>query len=242
MHRWKRNLVLPITMVAITLSFLIALQVLTQKNVSAAEQMSAQRTAQMKAVLLNSQTQNTKLQEEHRDLSEKLNLAQKQVEADPQLLVQMNQLHILEGTQAVEGPGIQISIDDRSKRVLFPLSTDDIATLINTLKFAGAEAISLNGQRIVGSTAIVLSGSSTMLVNQVPINRATGASYELNAIGDQNTLYDYFSKLQAKALKQSGVTVRIVRKTLRIPSYKGTYTFKNAVPLIIPKPIHSGAT
>lgn len=35
---------------------------------------SAQRTAQMKAVLLNSQAQNTKLQEEHRDLSEKLGL------------------------------------------------------------------------------------------------------------------------------------------------------------------------
>ena len=235
MHHWKKNLALPITMVAIALCFLIALQILTQKNVLAAEQMSAQRMAQMKAVLSNSKTQNIQLQEEHRDLSEKLNLAQKPVGTDPQLLAQLKQLQILEGTQAMEGPGIQISINDRSKKVLFPLSVDDISTTINTLKFAGAEAISLNGQRIVGSTAIVLSGSSTMLVNKVPINRATGVSYELNAIGDQNTLYDYFSKLQAKALKQSGVTVRIVRKTLRIPSYKGMYTFKNAVPSIVPE-------
>jgi len=174
------------------------------KNVSAAEQISAERMTQMKSVLSNSLAQNTKLQKDHRDLLDKLDAARKRVGTDPQLLAQLIQLQMLEGTQEVEGPGIQISIDDRNKKGFpYALSTDDLARMINTLKFAGAEAISINGQRIVGSTAIVLSGSSTILVNQVPINRTEGISYELNAIGDQDTLLDYFSKLEASNLKQN---------------------------------------
>lgn len=233
MHRWKRSLALPVTLVAIALGFLISLQAQTQKNVSAAEQINAERMTQMKSVLSNSQAQNIKLQEDHRVLSEELDAARKKVGTDPELLAQLAQLQMLEGTQAVEGPGIQISIDDRKAH--FPLSTDDLARMINTLKFAGAEAISLNEQRIVGSTAIVLSGSSTILVNKVPINRAEGIPYELNAIGDQDTLLDYFSKLEAPELKKDSKTVSITRKTLRIPSYKGAYVFKQAKPLVVPE-------
>lgn len=231
MHRWKRSLALPVTMVAIALGFLISLQVQTQKNVSAAEQISAERLNQMNSVLANSQAQNAKLLEVHRNLIDQLDAARKKVGTDPQLLQQLNQLQILEGTQAVEGPGIQISIDDRDKKALFPLSTDDIARMINTLKFAGAEAISLNGQRIVSTTAVVLSGNSTILVNQVPINRSEGIPYELDAIGDQDTLLDYFSKLEGPLLKQNGQTVSITRKTLSLPSFKGAYTFKYAKPV-----------
>lgn len=230
MQHWKRSLALPVSMVAIALGFLISLQAQTQKNVSAAEQISSERMNQMKSVLSNSQADNAKLQENHRVLVEKLDAARKRLGTDPQLLTQLKQLQMLEGTQAVEGPGIQISIDDRNNKVIFPLSTEDIARMINTLKFAEAEAIAINGQRVVGSTAIVLSGSSTVLVNQVPINRTEGIPYELDVIGDQDTLLDYFSKLEAPGLKQNGITVSITKKTLRIPSYKGAYSFKFAKP------------
>ena len=227
-----RTLALPVTLVAIALGFLISVQAQTQKNVSAAGQISAERMTQMKSVVSNSQAQNTKLQQEHSALLKQLVVARKQVGTDPQLLAQLAQLQMLDGTQAVEGPGIQISINDR--KATFSLYSEDIAKMINTLKFAGAEAISINGQRIVSSTDIVMSGSSTILVNGEPINGAPGIPYELNAIGNQDTLYDYFSKLEATTLKQNSITVSIVRKTLRIPSYNGTYIFKNAVPVIVP--------
>ncbi|HUX46566.1 MAG TPA: DUF881 domain-containing protein [Desulfosporosinus sp.] len=230
MHRWKRTLALPVTLVAIALGFLISLQAQTQKNVSAAEQISAERMTQMKSVLANSQAQNELLQKVHSKLLGELDEARKRVGTDPQLLAQLTKFQMLDGTLAVEGPGIIISIDDRGKKVLFPLTTDEISRMINTLKFAGAEAISLNGQRIVGTTAIVLSGSSTILVNQVPINRAEGVPYELSAIGNQDTLLDYFTKLEATNLQQNGLTVSIARKTVRIPSFKGAYTFKQAKP------------
>ena len=234
MYSRIRTLALPVTLVAIALGFLIFLQVQSQKNGSSVEQISSESMIQMKSELSNSQTKNAELQDDHRDLLEQLDLARKIEGTDPQLLDQLKRSQILEGTQAVEGPGIKISLDDRNKKVLLPLDTDDIAKMINTLKFAGAEAISINGQRIVASTAIVLSGSSTILVNQVPINCAEGIPYELNAIGNPETLLDYFSKLEAPKFKLEGMTVSIVRKQLRIPSYKGTYSFKDAVPFSIP--------
>ncbi|TGE36696.1 DUF881 domain-containing protein [Desulfosporosinus fructosivorans] len=230
MQHWKRTLALPVTLVAIALGFLISLQAQTQKNVSAAEQIGAERMTQMRSVLSNSQTQNTQLQKDNRVLVEQLEKARKKVGTDPALLAELVQLQMLEGTQAVEGPGIQVSIDDR--KAPFPLAPDDIARLINTLKYAGAEAISINGQRVVSSTAIVLSGSSIFLANTVPINRVEGIPFELNAIGDQATLLDYFSQLEATVLKQNGSTVSIARKTVRIPSYKKAYVFKHAKPLI----------
>ena len=234
MHRWIGNLALPVTMVEVALGLMIAFQPQTQNNVTEVEQMNGVSRGQVESVLSNSQVQNTKLQENHRVLLAQLNSAREKVGIDPRLIAELDQLQILEGTQAVDGPGIQINIDDSKKQALFPLSPEEIATMINTLKFAGAEAISLNDQRIVGSTAIVLSGSSTILVNQVPINSVESAHYELNAIGNQDTLLDYFSKLEAPGLKQKGLTVSIVRKALNVPSYKRTYTFKHAEPLIVP--------
>ena len=226
MRRWERTLALPVTLVAIALGFLVALQFQTHKNVSAAEQISAERMAHMKTILENSQAQNAQLKENHRLLSEQLEKARQQGGTDPALLAKLVKVQILDGTQAVEGPGIQISIDDRKND--FPLRTVDLARLINTLKFAGAEAISINGQRIVSTTSIVWSGSSIIFVNNKPINRAEGIPYELFAIGDQDALMDYFAGIEVPGLKEEGRTVNVAKKELRIPAYSGSYTFKHA--------------
>ncbi|MHB8126022.1 MAG: DUF881 domain-containing protein [Desulfitobacteriaceae bacterium] len=232
MWRWKRKLALPVTMVCIVLGFMISIQVQTHKNVSAAELINQQRLAVMKAVLNNSVAQNTQILAEHSNLSDQLDQARKQGSTDPKVLAELSQIQMMDGTQSVQGSGVVITIDDRKQgqKVVFPLTTDDLARLINTLKFAGAEAISLNGQRIVSSTAIVLSGSSTILVNQVPINRPQGVPYEVMAIGNQDMLEDYVSKLEAAPLKQGGIIVSIARKTVQLPSYKGSYSFRLATP------------
>lgn len=230
MSSFKRKLALPVTLVAIALGFLISLQINTQKNVTAAGQINQQRLEAMKTVLNNSMAQNARLQEEHRDLGNRLEQARQQGGADSGVLTEISQTRMMDGTQSVQGPGIVITIDDRKQgqKVVFPITTDDLLRIINTLKFAGAEAISLNGQRIVSSTAIVLSGSSTILVNQVPINRPQGVPYEIMAIGNQDTLEDYVSKLEAVSLKQGGIAVSITRKIIQLPSFKGSYTFSFA--------------
>lgn len=229
---WKRSLALPVTLVAMALGILISIQIQTQQNVSAAELINKQRLDAVKGVLSNVQAENAKLKADHQALSRQLNQVQQQG-ADPAMLAALDQTKIMDGTRAVQGPGIQMNIDDRKQanKIVFPITTDDLTRIVNTLRFAGAEAISINGQRIVGNTAIVLSGNSTILVNQVPINRATGIPYEIDAIGNQDTLVDYISNLEAAPLKQNaGVNVSITRKVVQIPAFKGSYSFRIAQP------------
>ncbi len=232
MTRWKRELALPVTLVAIALGFLISIAVQTQKNVSAAEQINAQRMTAAKSVLTNIQAQNDQLKQTNKELRARLEQARKQGGTDPSLLADLAQAGILDGTRKVEGPGVQIFIDDRKQdhKTVLPLTPDNLLEIVNTLRFAGAEAIGINQQRIVASTAIVYSGSSTILVNQVPITRVEGIPYQIDVIGNQDTLVDYFSNLEADALKKAGINVSIVRKVVQIPAFKGSRVFRLAKP------------
>lgn len=225
----KKVLSIPVTLVAIALGVLISLSIQTQRNVEALDQLQAQRLSSIKNLIANSQAENTRLKEEHDKLTSQLDQARKQGGTSPEMLAELDRYRMMDGTVAVQGPGIQITIDDRQQdhKTVFPLTTDDLMRIANTLKFGGAEAISINGQRVVGSTAIVMSGS-TKLVNQVPITRTEGMPYEILAIGDQDQLVDYFGKLEATGLKQSGISVSIVRKAVQIPSYKGTYNISKS--------------
>lgn len=232
MKRWKRQLALPVTLVAIALGFLISVAMQTQRNVSAAEEINAQRMSAAHAVLSNVQAQNAALKKINKELTVQLDQDRKQGGTDPHTLAQLTQVEILAGTRAVQGPGVQIFIDDRKQdhKLTLPLSPDNLLEIINTLKFAGAEAISVNNQRIIDSTAIVYSGSSTILVNQVPIIRVKGIPYEIDAIGNQATLMDFFTNLEGNVLKANGITFSIERKTVQVPAYKGAWTFRFAKP------------
>ncbi|MEA4902852.1 DUF881 domain-containing protein [Desulfitobacterium sp.] len=224
----KKVLTISVTFVAVALGVLISLSTQTQKDVEALDQIQSQRVAFANNLLINAQTETAQLQEEHKNLTAQLDEARNQGGTSPALLSLLDQYRMMDGTVAVQGPGIVITIDDRQQehKTVFPLTTDDLMAIANILHFAGAEAVSINGQRIVAPTAIVMSGS-TKLINQVPITRTEGMPYEILAIGNQDQLVDYFSKLEAIGLKQAGISVSIARKNVVIPSYKGVYNIGN---------------
>ena len=70
-------------------------------------------------------------------------------------------LSIIAGTKDVQGEGIVINLDDSNKKAtnsvddsLFIVHDADLQMIINELKAAGAEAISINEERIVTTSAI----------------------------------------------------------------------------------------
>ena len=89
------------------------------------------------------------------------------------------------GLDEVTGPGITITLSDSKldiNSVLDPNSLivhdGDILSVINELKNAGAEAISINDQRMVPTTGIICGG------NIIDINKEkVGAPFEIKAIG-----------------------------------------------------------
>lgn len=89
------------------------------------------------------------------------------------------------GALAVEGPGVRVVVDDapNATGVEQEVLDEDLQKLANALWQSGAEAISINGQRLTNLTAIRLAGSA------VTVNyRSLARPYVVSAIGDPNSI------------------------------------------------------
>lgn len=106
------------------------------------------------------------------------------------LLKEINNVRMLAGLEDVEGPGIRIILADNEDEELVGSDFNDdiihdldVLTILNDLRKAGAEAISINGQRVVSSSEIKCGG---------PIIRINGRSsanpFVITAIGDPKLL------------------------------------------------------
>lgn len=105
---------------------------------------------------------------------------------------ELQKVDVLAGLTPVHGQGIILYLQDSKKTPpsnrLFDadkyiIHDVDLQQVVNELAASGAEAISINGQRIIARTAIRCVGP-TIQVNGIPIV----PPFEVKAIGDKNTL------------------------------------------------------
>ena len=96
----------------------------------------------------------------------------------------------MSGFSDVQGEGIVISMDDGVREIYaWEEASDiivhdlDILLIINDLIGAGAEAISINGQRLINSTEISCSGHSIRINNQF-----FAQPFIIKAVGEASTL------------------------------------------------------
>ncbi len=136
------------------------------------------------------------------------------------------------GLTEVNGQGVSIVCKDgevSSSSILtsqYLVHDGDLLNLINALKNAGAEAISVNEQRIVNKTSVYCSGNIIMINNE-----RVGSPFVIKAIGNPEALYgaiimpgSYYSKM-----KDDGVQVSITKEnSLVIPKYNGNYKYEYA--------------
>nr|WP_246211808.1 DUF881 domain-containing protein [Phytoactinopolyspora alkaliphila] len=98
------------------------------------------------------------------------------------------------GTSAVAGPGVSVVLDnaerpEEAERPDMARVLDlDLQQVVNGLWAAGAEAISVNGQRVSALSAIRMA-NDVILVNSRPLS----PPYYVQAIGDSRTLPNHFS-------------------------------------------------
>ena len=140
------------------------------------------------------------------------------------------------GVIAVEGPGIIVTIDD-SKRPskpgenpnLYLIHDDDILKVINELWAAGAEAISINEQRLIASSEVRCAGP-TLSVN----NSRYSPPYEVRVIGEPTTLENALKMRGGviETLQFWGIQVTMKKQDdVKVPAYKGAFRFEFAKPL-----------
>ena len=106
------------------------------------------------------------------------------------------------------------------------ISPEDLRELLNELKAAGAEAISINGQRIVYDSYIVEIGGAFIRVNGEMIV----SPYEVKAIGNPTYLESGLSKKQYGYIdtkQEEGKDVKLVRSdNIKINKYTGDLNFE----------------
>lgn len=194
MSERKHDSVLSVTIICLVLGAMLALQFRTQLQMG---DVSGYRRADALAQMLaNTRSQADQQREEITTLRAELGKYQASVMDKDKLMGLVNERlasdQIALGLVDVKGPGVAISIADSSLRAdapgaeeLFLVHDSDLWPVVNELRSAGAEAISINGQRVVGSTAIRCAGP-VINVNSVPID----PPFEILAIGNPDTLYN----------------------------------------------------
>ncbi len=124
-------------------------------------------------------------------------------------LVELEELKYKTGLTDVKGPGVVVTLNDAEKleegdNVLERLIHDrDVLHVINELRVAGAEAISINNERLIATSEQICAGP-TIKINS---NRYA-VPYEIKAIGDPEQL--------SKALKESSIYAIILQNKLRV--------------------------
>lgn len=143
------------------------------------------------------------------------------VEASSLIEEELSETNVLLGLTDVEGPGIEVTLSNNSN---VNIDSYDLLELVNELRLAGAEAISINGERIVSMTEIVDINYSFIVVNG---NRIS-SPYTVKAIGDQTYLesgltakeYGYMDNI----IKGNSKTATLERKdVIHISKFTGKY-------------------
>lgn len=134
------------------------------------------------------------------------------------------------GLTRLNGPGIIINLDDSKN---FPATEEsivhaaDIRDIINLLWGSGAEAISINGQRVVANTAV------DCIVNTILINNIRMATpFGIEAIGDQVSMYqkttdtNMLSDIYQRRANQ-GLIMDVSRNNdITVPIFDGSFDVK----------------
>ncbi|MCX7884114.1 MAG: DUF881 domain-containing protein [Caloramator sp.] len=128
---------------------------------------------------------------------------------------ELDEIKLFAGKCKVQGTGIMIVIDDRhdyinNEQIMSYITHNtDILRVVNELRNAGAEAISVNGKRITDRTAITCEGPIIMVNGEYIV-----PPFEILAIGDPEALQYALSLPEShiSLLKDRGLYVKIVKK------------------------------
>ena len=123
----------------------------------------------------------TKLLETEKKIKEYKETSENNEETSKLVKKELDEASVVLGTTDVYGNGIQVTLTDTNEK---EYTSIDLLNLVNELKAAGAEAISINGERIINLTDIVDISTKYILVNS---NRVS-SPYVVLAIGDESYL------------------------------------------------------
>lgn len=232
------NWQLPVGIACILLGVLVAVQLkVQQKRVKEPTEMGDLRV-QLKNIESERNKMSTELQEARTRLVEMERALSDGQNVTRTTKEEIERARLEAGLLPVKGQGVMVRLTDSTRRPspeddpYFYLVHDvDLQALVNELWSSGAEAVSINDQRMVARTSIRCVGP-TILVNAVRL----APPYEVKAIGNANDLYTALN--MPGGFRQSmdmqctmGVEVKVTKsEDLLIPAFNGSLVFRYAQP------------
>jgi len=172
----RNNWQAPITVACIFLGILVSLQFRAQKD----NNRVPQETKELTKMVRNLESERNKLQDELKETRSRLTGIEERLSkgegVNRQLLKNFEEARMQAGLLGMKGPGVEITMDDspRSRPTdadpyFYIVHDVDLQALVNELWAAGAEAVSINDQRIVNRSSIRCAGPA-ILVNTVRLS------------------------------------------------------------------------
>lgn len=140
------------------------------------------------------------------------------------------------GTEAVQGPGFTVVLDDSDREPASPedegvyqINDSDLQLVTNAVWAAGAEAVAINGNRLVATSPIRAAGD-TLVVNFRPVS----PPYRIEAVGGdrQRVLDSEVAKRFTRWERQFGLRFDVSgERTTAVPAYAGRIGIRSARPV-----------
>ena len=231
MKKYKIAIVLGTMCLLLTLS--ICIQTRTIKEATSSVGNGLQDNSGLRDELFGWQSKYKSLCSDLENLEKKLEQTRKQVassdDVDSQNETELKQNQSILGLTGISGSGLVITLDDNrnvdSSKVInisdYLVHEGDLLKIVNELFNAGADAVSINGQRVVSTTPILCDG------NIIRVNgEKIGVPITINSIGYSERLYyalvrpgSYLEKMV-----EDGVNVTAQKSdNITISKYEGIY-------------------
>ena len=228
MKKGKITVTITIGLVCFVLVSVMFIQFKTVSNTDIAS-IKTMREADLRTEIANLKTKNEEIEKKYLETiqmrDEYLNNIENNQEATELLEKELNEANTILGLTDVTGKGIVITLEDNAEA---SITANDIILLLNELRLAGAEAISINDERIVN-----MSDVADVATEYIAINKQRLVSpYVVKAIGDQVYLESGLTAKQYgymdSVIKPYGKTATIERQNkIKIFKYKGDMPLKN---------------
>ncbi len=220
----SRSAQLSLTIICFILGLLLVAQFRIQRMTDSS--LLSGSSADQLVIISNLVENNTHLREEMETLEEQLNEYQRATGGAvlETLVEELNKVRIINGLVEVSGAGIEVSLDG-------PIGVLDVQDLINELRNAGAEALTINEERLTLYSAIAGAEDRGMTINGVKLSRP----YVLQAIGQPGTMETAVLRsgglIDTLERSYDGLAASVIkRERMTLPVYRGDIEFVYASP------------
>ncbi len=211
---------------ALTLVMFMQFKIVNETDITSIETM---REEELRTELANWKQKYDEVKEQNKEVEEKIEEYKEKKENDIEtaslIKEELEQANIILGKTDLTGEGIEITLREIKEDDYTRIKYTDLLTIVNDLKYAGAEAISINEERIINMSDIVDIGSSFIKINGQRIL----APYVIKAIGNKAFLESSLMGTggAAEQLKKMGHDVQIIQSdNVVIKKYNGEINYK----------------